>query len=62
MNLCKKNKDMRRIFYLFSAKLRGMASFYLESSDTKADPVLKAAIAHFWFIIIHPFDDGNGRK
>jgi Fic family protein len=22
---------------------------------------LKAAIAHFWFIIIHPFDDGNGR-
>ncbi len=25
------------------------------------DPVLKAAIAHFWFNIIHPFDDGNGR-
>lgn len=25
------------------------------------DPVLKAAIAHFWFIVIHPFDDGNGR-
>lgn len=25
------------------------------------DEVLKAAIAHFWFIIIHPFDDGNGR-
>ncbi|MCE9540695.1 MAG: Fic family protein [Bacteroidetes bacterium] len=29
--------------------------------DTKIDLVLKAAIAHFWFIIIHPFDDGNGR-
>jgi len=29
--------------------------------DTKIDMVLKAAIAHFWFIIIHPFDDGNGR-
>jgi Fic family protein len=30
-------------------------------NETKIDPVLKAAIAHFWFIIIHPFDDGNGR-
>ncbi len=29
--------------------------------DNQLDPVLKAAIAHFWFIIIHPFDDGNGR-
>lgn len=25
------------------------------------DPVLRAAIAHFWFVTIHPFDDGNGR-
>lgn len=25
------------------------------------DPVLVAAIAHFWFVTIHPFDDGNGR-
>ncbi len=31
------------------------------NNDTTLDPVLKAAIAHFWFIIIHPFDDGNGR-
>lgn len=31
-------------------------------NDTaEMDLVLKAAIAHFWFIIIHPFDDGNGR-
>lgn len=25
------------------------------------DLVLKAGIAHFWFVAIHPFDDGNGR-
>lgn len=31
------------------------------NKETKIDNALKAAIAHFWFIIIHPFDDGNGR-
>jgi len=31
------------------------------NSETMLDAVIKAAIAHFWFIIIHPFDDGNGR-
>lgn len=31
------------------------------NGKTPIDPVLKSAIAHFWFIIIHPFDDGNGR-
>lgn len=31
------------------------------NTENSLDPVLKAAIAHFWFIIIHPFDDGNGR-
>jgi Fic family protein len=31
------------------------------NNESGVDGVLKAAIAHFWFIIIHPFDDGNGR-
>jgi Fic family protein len=25
------------------------------------DPVLKAAVAHLWFVSVHPYDDGNGR-
>ena len=31
------------------------------NSDTSIDLVLKSIIAHFWFVTIHPFDDGNGR-
>lgn len=31
------------------------------NEDRKMDPVLKAAVAHLWFVTIHPFDDGNGR-
>lgn len=31
------------------------------NNESKIDLVLKAAIAHFWFVTIHPFDDGNGR-
>lgn len=36
---------------------------FLDWFNTKADldPVLKAALAHLWFVTIHPFDDGNGR-
>jgi Fic family protein len=31
------------------------------NQNNKIDLVLKASIAHLWFVTIHPFDDGNGR-
>jgi Fic family protein len=31
------------------------------NKDDASDLVLKAGIAHLWFVTIHPFDDGNGR-
>jgi Fic family protein len=31
------------------------------NASSDIDPVLKSALAHFWFVTIHPFEDGNGR-
>lgn len=31
------------------------------NGDAAIEPVSKAALAHLWFVTIHPFDDGNGR-
>lgn len=31
------------------------------NSKIEIDPVLKAGVAHLWFVTIHPFEDGNGR-
>ncbi len=31
------------------------------NTDEKIDPMIKAALAHLWFVTIHPFEDGNGR-
>lgn len=33
---------------------------WFNSADTPKD-YIKSAISHFWFVSIHPFDDGNGR-
>lgn len=34
---------------------------WFNASGNGLDPVLKAGIAHLWFVTIHPFEDGNGR-
>jgi Fic family protein len=34
---------------------------WLNTKNNKIDSVIKAAIAHLWFVTVHPFDDGNGR-
>jgi Fic family protein len=36
---------------------------WFNESRTSAtlDPLIRAALCHFWFITLHPFDDGNGR-
>jgi Fic family protein len=31
------------------------------NADQAIDPIVKAGIAHLWFVTIHPFEDGNGR-
>lgn len=31
------------------------------NNNQNMDDILKAGVAHFWFVTIHPFDDGNGR-
>lgn len=44
-------------------RLDGEMQAFLDWFNTSAtiDPVLKAGLAHLWFVTIHPFDDGNGR-
>lgn len=38
-----------------------LAWFEGSRRDASVDPFLRAGIAHFWFVTLHPFDDGNGR-
>ena len=42
------NKEMQKFITWFNTTMN-------------VDPVLKAGIAHLWFVTIHPFEDGNGR-
>ncbi|HEX4757310.1 MAG TPA: Fic family protein, partial [Terracidiphilus sp.] len=41
------------------AEMKSFLDWFNAAVDT--DPVLKAALAHLWFVTIHPFADGNGR-
>lgn len=38
-----------------------LAWFESSRNEASLDPFLRAGIAHFWFVTLHPFDDGNGR-
>lgn len=44
-------------------RLDGEMQAFLEwfNAGAAMDPVLKAGLAHLWFVTVHPFDDGNGR-
>ncbi len=44
-------------------RIDGEMRAFLEwfNANADSDPVLKAGLAHLWFVTIHPFDDGNGR-
>jgi Fic family protein len=42
-----------------AAEMRAFLDWF--NSEAAIDPVLKAAVAHLWFVTVHPFDDGNGR-
>lgn len=35
--------------------------FNNSKNDANLPPIIRAGITHFWFITLHPFDDGNGR-
>jgi Fic family protein len=38
-----------------------MEKFLSYCNETSENIYIKSAIAHIWFVIIHPYDDGNGR-
>jgi Fic family protein len=45
---------------LIEREMSGFLTWANDDAD-KTDAVLRAALAHLWFVTIHPFDDGNGR-
>lgn len=41
--------------------LQDMEKFIDFCNNSKLNPYIKSSIAHLWFVVIHPYDDGNGR-
>ena len=46
---------------LLDKQLAQFIEWFNQSNNPSLDPLVRAAITHFWFITLHPFDDGNGR-
>jgi len=44
-------------------RLEAETSRFLEwvNAESGEPPLIKAGLAHLWFVTLHPFDDGNGR-
>jgi Fic family protein len=36
--------------------------FAYSRENIEIDPISRAALAHLWFVTVHPFEDGNGRS
>lgn len=45
--------------HVLSSELKAFLAWL--AANSQHDPVIKAGLAHLWFVTLHPFDDGNGR-
>ncbi|WP_126310586.1 Fic family protein [Methylomusa anaerophila] len=52
---------MKFFHNIFNQQRMKLAFFDWYNGEDGTDPVLRAGIAHLWFVTIHPFEDGNGR-
>lgn len=44
-----------------ASELERFVHWFNDSVNSDVDPIVRAGIAHLWFVTIHPFEDGNGR-
>ncbi|MBE6450781.1 MAG: Fic family protein [Alphaproteobacteria bacterium] len=60
------NRKGREIVYFEAPDANKLTNYMTDffnriNQSDNVNPLIKAAIAHLWFITIHPFEDGNGR-